>query len=50
MFTMLYLLYLKKKIKENTWPYNYYTLVYQKSWWSDLQLLRYRVRETEIGN
>ena len=25
-------------------------LVYQKSWWYDLQFLRYRVCQTEIGN
>ena len=29
---------------------NNYLLVYQKSWWYDLQFLRYRVWQTEIGN
>ena len=45
-FTLLYFL---KKIKKNTWRYHYFTPVYQKSWWYDLQFLRYRVCETEIG-
>ena len=46
-FTMLYFL---KKIKKNTWRYNYFTPVYQKSWWYDLQFLRYRVWQTELRN
>ena len=36
-FTMLYL----KEEKKNTWRY-YFTLVYYKSWWYELQILRYR--------
>ena len=36
-FTMLYL----KEEKKNTWRY-YFTPVYQKSWWYELQILRYR--------
>ena len=39
-----------KMIKQNTWRYHYFTPVYQKSWWYDLQFLRYRVWQTEIGN
>ena len=39
-----------KKIKKNTWRYHYFTPVYQKSWSYDLQFLRYRVWQTEIGN
>ena len=46
-FSMLYFL---KKIKKNTWRYHYFTSAYQKSWWYDLQFLRYRVWQTEIGN
>ena len=38
--------FLKKK---KIWRYHYLTPVYQKSWWYDLQLLRYRVWQTEIG-
>ena len=30
--------FLKKK--KNTWRCHYFTIVYQKSWWYDLQLLR----------
>ena len=40
---------LKKKKKINWW-YHYLTTVYQKSWWYDLQFLRYRVWQTEISN
>ena len=40
----------KKKKKKNTWRCHYFTIVYQKSWWYDLQLLRYRAWYTEIGN
>ena len=47
MFTTLHFL---KKIKKSTWRYHYFTLVYQKSWWYDLQFLRFRVWQTEIGN
>ena len=39
--------FLKKK---KIWRYHYLTPVYQKSWWYDLQLLRYRVWQTEIGS
>ena len=46
-FTMFYCL---KKIKTNIWRYHYFTPVYQKSWWYDLQFLRYRAWQTEIGN
>ena len=45
-FTMLQFF---EKIKKNTWRYHYFTSVYQKSWWYDLQFLRYRVWQTEIG-
>ena len=41
-FTMLYFL---KKNKENTWSYRYFTPVYLKSWWYDLQFLRYSVTD-----
>ena len=44
-FTILYL----NKIKKNTLRY-YFTPVYQKSWWYDLQFLRYRFWQTENGN
>ena len=37
-------------LKKNTWRYHYFTPVYQKSWWYDLQFLRYRVWQTKIGN
>ena len=40
--------FLKKK--KNTWIYHYFTPVYQKSQWYDLQFLRYRAWQTEIGN
>ena len=40
----------KKVIKTNTWKYHYFTTVYQKSWWFDLQFLRYWAWKTEIGN
>ena len=36
--------------KEKHWRYHYFTSPYQKSWWYDLQFLRCRVRQTEIGN
>ena len=42
--------YCLKKIKTNIWRYHYFTPVYQKSWWYDLQFLRYRAWQTEIGN
>ena len=45
-FTLLYFL---KKNKEKHLEISYFTPVYQKSWWYDLQFLRYRVCETEIG-
>ena len=45
-FTMLY--FFKKQ--KNTWRYHYFTPVYQTSSWYDLQFLRYRVWQTEIGN
>ena len=45
---MLY--FFKNKIKKNSWRYYCFTPVYQKSWWYDLQFLRYRVWQTEIGN
>ena len=44
------MLYLFKKIKKNTWRCHYSRLVYQKSWWYNLQFLRYSVWQTEIGN
>ena len=37
--------FLKKK---DTCRYYYFTPVYQKSWWYDLQFLRYRVWQTEF--
>ena len=37
------------KIKKNTWRYHYFTPVYQKSRWYDLQVLRYRAWKTEMG-
>ena len=46
----IYKVVIFKKIKKNTWRYHYFTPVYQTSWWYDLQFLRYRVWETEIGN
>ena len=45
---MLY--FFKNKIKKNSWRYYCFTPVYQKSWWYDLQFLRYRVWQTEIGH
>ena len=39
-----------KKIKKNTWTYHYFIPVYQQSLWYDLQFLRYREWQTEIGN
>ena len=39
-----------KKIKKNTWRCHYFANVYQKPWWCNLQFLRYRVWQTEIGN
>ena len=39
------MLYFLQKIKKNIWRYHYFTPVYRKYW-----LLRYRVRQTEIGN
>ena len=44
-FKMLYL----KKIKKKTLRYYYFTPVYRKSWWYDLQFLRYRAWQMEIG-
>ena len=44
------MLYFQKKIKKNTRRYYYFTPVYQKSWWYDLQFLKYRIWLTEIGN
>ena len=41
--------FFKKKIRKNTWRYHYFTPVCQKIWY-DLQLLRYRVWQTEIGH
>ena len=40
---------LKNKIKDNTWRY-YFTPMYQKSWWYDLQFLRYGTWQTESSN
>ena len=37
-------------IKKSTWRYHCFTPVYLKYWWYDLQFLRYRVWQTEIGN
>ena len=47
-FTMLYLL--KQIKKENSWKYHYLTPVYQKSWWYDIQFLRYKAWQTQIGH
>ena len=47
---IILMLYFQKKIKKNTRRYNYFTPVYQKSWWYDLQFLKYRIKLTEIGN
>ena len=38
-----------KKIKKNTWRYHYFISVHQQTSWYDLQFLRYRVWQTEIG-
>ena len=38
-----------EKIMKHTCRYHYFTPVYQKFWWFDLQLLRYKVWLTEIG-
>ena len=38
------------KNKEKHLRYHCFTPAYQKSWWYDLQFLRYRVSQTEIGN
>ena len=38
------------KKKKNTWIYHCFRPVYQKSWWYDLQFLRYRMWQTEIVN
>ena len=40
----------KKKWKKNTWRYYYFTHVYQKSRWYDLQFLRYMACQTSIGD
>ena len=47
-FTMLYLKKKKEEEKKSTWKFNHFTPAYQKFWW--LIFLRYRVRQTEIGN
>ena len=39
-----------KKVKKNTCKNHYFTHAYQKSWWYDLQFLRYSEWWTEIGN
>ena len=39
-----------KEMKRNTQIYHYFTPVYHKSWWHDLQVLRYRAWLAEIGN
>ena len=44
------MLHFLKKIKKNNWRYHYFTPMYQKSQWYDLQFLRCRVWQTEIGN
>ena len=38
-----------KKIEKNTRRYHYFISVYQQTLWYDLQFLRYRVWQTEIG-
>ena len=40
----------KKQTKRSTWKYHYFTLVYQKSRWYNLQFLRHRAWQTEICN
>ena len=47
MFTVLHF---KKKMKKNTWRYHYFTPVYQKSQWYNLQFLRYKAWQTETVN
>ena len=47
--TWRYLFFFFSK-KKKTWRYHYFTPVYQILWWYDLQFLRYRVWQTEIGN
>ena len=37
-------------IMKNNWNYDSFTPVYQKSWLHDLQFLRLRAWQTEIGN
>ena len=49
-FNIYNAVFLKKKIKKNTWRYDYFKAVYQNSQWYDLQFLRYRAWQTEIGN
>ena len=44
------MLHLKIKNKKNTWRYHYFTPVQQKPWWYDLQFLRYRAWQNEIGS
>ena len=39
-----------KTMKKNTWKYHYFTIVYWKSWWYDIQFLRYRAWQINIGN
>ena len=48
-FTILHFFFLKK-IKKNVWRYYYFTPVCQKSWWYNLQFLKDRASQTEIGN
>ena len=38
------------KIKKNTCRHHYFTPGYQKSWWYDLQFLKYGAWQTEISN
>ena len=38
------------KIKKNTWRYHYFTPVYQKSRWYDLQFLRQRLQLVIFGH
>ena len=45
------ILYFFREKKKNTLRYHFFTTAYQKSWWYDLQLVRYRVwQQIEIGN
>ena len=46
--TMLHFFFFK--LKKNTRRYYYFTPVYQKSWWYDLQFLRYRAWQSEASN